>query len=100
MSFLQNHFHAKVIPISNRRVCQDGLAIQRWRGFVALPHYVFQRQRVRRGRHAFRVDLAQSLEVIEDFRELLAEVVDVFFAQPNARQTRDMLHLLSRKGQP
>jgi hypothetical protein len=26
-------------------------------------------------------------------------VFDVFFAQPNARQPRDMLYLLSRKGQ-
>jgi hypothetical protein len=49
--------------------------------------------------HTFCIDLAQALEVVEDLRQLFTEVFDVFFAQPNARQPRDMLYLRSRKGQ-
>ena len=61
-----------MVALTQRRVLQHRLGAE-WRSWlIVLPHDVVQGQRVRGGGHALCVDLAQPLEVVEYFRQLLA----------------------------
>jgi hypothetical protein len=94
---LQHGPHAEEAALGLGGVGEDVLGREGGTRFVG-AHHVVQGDGVGSGRDALRVYLLEDLEVVDDLRELLLELGDLFVAQGHAEEHSDMSDFVTGDG--